>query len=88
MQGTSNISFEACGRRYRLHDFRGDNLPSTVSGRLQNWLDVDGSASGLNVPTIIGSGESDAGLWWDVDDEGKFKFCTGNKMISFPHILT
>jgi len=94
MQGTSNISFESCGRRYRLNDYRGDNLPSTVSGRLQNWLDVDGSASGQNVPTIIGSGQSAAGLWWDVDDEvfhdeqGPLKFIkkTGNRDIGHMHI--
>mmetsp|Transcript_11766 Transcript_11766/g.14644 ORF Transcript_11766/g.14644 Transcript_11766/m.14644 type:complete len:1149 (-) Transcript_11766:779-4225(-) len=69
MQATKNIVFESCGRRYKLHDFNGDNAPSTVSGRLQNWLDTDGSATGQGIPTIIGSGQSEAGLWWDVDDE-------------------
>lgn len=68
MQGTKNITFENCGRRFRLANFLGDNTRSTVSGRLQNWLDVDGSASGQGVPTIIGSGQPEAGLWWHVED--------------------
>ena len=67
MQATRNISFENCGRRFYLRDFRGDSLPSTVSGRGQNWLDVDGTISGFNEPTLIGSGLADAGLWWKVD---------------------
>lgn len=29
----------------------------------------DGSASGLNVPALIGSGYSDAGLWWHAGDD-------------------
>lgn len=68
MQGTTNICYENCGRRFYLVNFRGDDAPTTVSGRLQNWLDVDGSASGLNEPTLIGSGLADTGLWWRVDD--------------------
>lgn len=67
MQATSGITFENCGRRYKLADFRTNNAVSTVSGRNQNWLDTDGTASGLNEPTIIGSGLSDAGKWWKVD---------------------
>jgi hypothetical protein len=69
MQGTRNITFDNCGRRFRL-DYRGPNMPSTVSGRTQNWLDSDGSVSGLGVPVLIGSGVAAAGLWWTVDDEG------------------
>jgi len=69
MQATRNISFEDCGRRFRLIDFRTDNAVSTVSGRNQNWLDLDGSVSGLEEPTIIGSGLAAAGLWWKVDAE-------------------
>jgi hypothetical protein len=72
MQGTRNITFEKCGRRFKLHDFRNNNPPSTVSGRTQNWLDSDGSVSGLGVPVLIGSGQAAAGLWWAVDDEGMF----------------
>jgi len=69
MQATRNISFEDCGRRFRLHDFRTNNAVPTVSGRNQNWLDLDGSASGLEEPTLIGSGLPSAGLWWKVDAE-------------------
>ena len=69
MQGTRHLTFQDCGRRFRLHDFNGDSEPSTVSGRGQNWLDVDGTASGLGEPTLIGSGLSDAGLWWKVESE-------------------
>jgi len=50
------------------------SAPSTVSGRLQNWIDFDGSASGLNEEVIIGSGQSGAGLWWVVDRNSKYFF--------------
>jgi len=73
MQATKDITYDNCGRRFRLDDFRNNNTPSTVSGRGQNWLDVDGTASGgvlgVGEPVIIGSGLSDAGKWWLVDDE-------------------
>lgn len=68
MQATRDITYEDCGRRFKLADFTTPpNDPSTVSGRIQNWYDADGSASGLNEPTIIGSGLADAGHWWKVD---------------------
>lgn len=67
MQGTSGIQFDNCGRRFR---FTLGTL-DTVSGRGQNWLDADGSISGLNVPTLIGSGLPSAEDWWHVDDDGK-----------------
>ena len=70
MQGTRNITFDNCGRRFRFSVHRGPNMPSTVSGRTQNWFDSDGSVSGLGVPVLIGSGVTDAGLWWTVDDQG------------------
>ena len=70
MQATSGISFENCGRRFYITDFRGPSAPETVSARIQNWLDSDGSVSGLNVPTLIGSGVEGAKDWWNVDDEG------------------
>jgi len=84
MQATKEIVYENCGRRFRLHDYRGDDKASTVSGRTQNWLDTDGTASGLNEPTMIGSGLDDAGLWWTVDNEvvddpqGPLKFIKQN----------
>jgi hypothetical protein len=67
MQGTRNITFDRCGRRFRYPP-----LPSTVSRRTQNWLDSDGSVSGLGVPSLIGSGNPVAGLWWTFDDEGMY----------------
>mmetsp|Transcript_17779 Transcript_17779/g.35766 ORF Transcript_17779/g.35766 Transcript_17779/m.35766 type:complete len:1390 (-) Transcript_17779:60-4229(-) len=69
MQGTRNVAYENVGRRFYLDNFRGDDQPTTVSGRTQNWCDVDGTASGLNVPTLIASGyRQDCGSWWHVDD--------------------
>jgi hypothetical protein len=69
MQATSNITYEDCGRRFKLADFADNNSPSSVSGRGQNWKDEDGSASGLNEATIIASGLADAGHWWKVDSD-------------------
>ena len=34
----------------------------------RNWLDVDGSASGLGGPVIMGSGQAEAGLCWYVEN--------------------
>jgi len=69
MQATKNIDMQNCGRRFRMNDFRGDNAPISVSARLQNWLDQDGSITGFGVPSVIASGYADAGLWWEVDNE-------------------
>jgi len=69
MQGTSGISYVKAGRRFR---FTRD-LVDTVSGRGQNWLDVDGSASGMGVPTLIGSGLASVRDWWGVEDEPERK---------------
>ena len=77
MQGTRDIRFENCGRRFRLRDFREGRAPysdtfkppSAASGRIQNWLDVDGTVTGTNVPSLIGSGLADAGKWWAVEDD-------------------
>lgn len=81
MQGTNGITFENCGRRFYLRDFRGDTLPDTVSGRGQNWIDVDGSVSGLGEPTIIVSGLPSAASWLDIDDDGEsvaIRLCISN----------
>lgn len=67
MQATRGISFDNCGRRFR---FTVDD-EETVSGRLQNWFDVDGSISGLGEPTLIASGMQGAEDWWEVEDTGK-----------------
>lgn len=69
MQGTKDIRFENCGRRFRLQDFRPSNAPSSVSGREQNWYDLDGTISGFGEPSIAASGLTDAGKWWRVDNE-------------------
>jgi hypothetical protein len=66
MQATSNIRFNNCGRRFK---FSNDQLDS-VSGRAQNWVDVDGTVSGFGVPTLIGSGLYSVKDWWGVDNEG------------------
>ena len=68
MQATKDITYDDCGRRFRLID-PDNNVISTVSGRIQNWMDIDGTASGLMEQTIIGSGLTDAGHWWRVEDD-------------------
>ena len=64
MQATNNIQFIDVGRRFKFS--RTDY--QSVSGRIQNWLDVDGSVSGLGEQTLIGSGFDSVGSWWQVDD--------------------
>eukprot|EP00934_Nitzschia_sp_Nitz4_P002884 Nitzschia sp. Nitz4//scaffold35_size145790//102540//106801//NITZ4_003043-RA/size145790-augustus-gene-0.122-mRNA-1//1//CDS//3329549163//2874//frame0 len=65
MQGTRNITFVEAGRRFKFsnYDFQ------TVSGRLQNWIDIDGSVSGLGEYTFIVSGWESTGNWWYVEDD-------------------
>jgi hypothetical protein len=70
MQGTRAIAFENCGRRFRQQDYRS-NKPSSVSGRVQNWYDIDGTITGLGERSVVASGLADAGMWWEVDNEGK-----------------
>jgi len=69
MQGTKQIRFENCGRRFRFVDWRPSSRPSTVSGREQNWYDADGTITGFGEPSIAASGLADAGMWWQIDDE-------------------
>lgn len=69
MQATRDVTYLDCGRRFRLYDYAHNNNPSSVSGRTQNWMDIDGTTSGLNTPTIIGSGLTDAGHWWNIEDD-------------------
>jgi hypothetical protein len=66
-QGTKEIYFEHCGRRF---GFSTEGHES-VSGRGLNWLDNDGSVSGLWEPTIIGSGLESVKNWWRADNECK-----------------
>jgi hypothetical protein len=44
----------------------GHSLQTTLSGRLQSWLDGDGSAGMRGKPTLLGS--TLAGEWWHLDD--------------------
>lgn len=62
MQATRNITFDDVGRRFRFSVTSFE----TVSGRIQNWYDVDGTATGLDEPVYMGSGYDGAGLWWNV----------------------
>ena len=70
MQATRNITYDSVGRRFRY-----SSSVDSISGRTQNWMDVDGSVSGLNETTIIGSGLSSAGNWWNVGKK-HFHFAT------------
>lgn len=79
MQASKNITFESCGRRFRLDSDRpaddtGEAVMDTVAGRAQNWLDADGTASGLNEPTFIVSGLASVKSWLEVDGDGKVTF--------------
>lgn len=70
MQGTRAISYEKVGRRFSLDNWLGEE--NTVSGRQQNWVDEDGSASSQNKKTFIVSGFESAEGWWAVDDQVVF----------------
>lgn len=80
MQATTNITYENCGRRFRF--IQGDL--DSASARQQNWLDADGSASGLGEPTLIGSGIASVTSWWNVDDDGKKHVVGSMATISGP----
>lgn len=66
MQATKNITMKNVGRRFR---FSRTDI-ETVSGRTQNWLDADGTVSGWNEPTLIGSGLPSAASWWRIGKPG------------------
>ena len=60
MQATRDISYGGCGRRVRNINWVVDGgrsvenglpLDSTLSARLQSWLDADGSSQGRTWPT-------------------------------------
>lgn len=85
MQATSNIAYEACGRRTRLRNFVSDGgaelnngMQSTVSSRLISWFDADGSTSSatggvpLRTGVLIGSAVAEAGDWWRLDDACRY----------------
>ena len=62
MQATQGILLQNVTTVWRYSTDLTDPGGVTVSGRLQTWLDADGSVSGTGVPTILGS--TRAGLWW------------------------
>ncbi|KOO25907.1 communication mutant protein, partial [Chrysochromulina tobinii] len=75
MQATKGIRYENTGLRFRMTNFVADNgghlhngMSSSVSGRLQNWYDADGTAAGLRGPLLLGSAPLDGGKWWHLDD--------------------
>ena len=67
MQATIGIIYENTDYDKRISR-NVDNMltRNTTSGRLQNWDDLDGSASGTGVPTIMGS--STANDWYKMDN--------------------
>lgn len=79
MQGTRYITFDNCGRRFKF----SQNELDSVSARGQNWLDVDGTVSGLGEATLIGSGLDSAKNWWGVDDEGRYLLCSPHQRRRF-----
>lgn len=62
MQVTNNLSYQNTSDLWRFSTKLTDATGVTVSGRLQNWYDVDGSASKLGVRAMIGSAW--ANDWW------------------------
>jgi len=88
MQATAGVRYEACGRRFRMHNYvvanggtNGNGMQSTVSERYQSWLDADGSAAGSDRPTIMASAVAESGEWWQLDggcarnEEGPLWMC-------------
>lgn len=67
LQGTKNITLEKCGRRFTFNDFRGSGAAVSVSARLQNWLDEDGSITGFGQRSVIASALG-TGMWWKPDN--------------------
>ena len=69
MIATAGLKFERSGdasSRLRL-GMTVNATPATWSGRMQNWLDADGSLSGRGAATILGSAVPNARDWWRLD---------------------
>ena len=64
MQATRNILYQNVTPGLRWN-FRTRPSQLSVSGRLSNWLDVDGSVCGRNGRTLMGS--TWANNWWKLD---------------------
>ena len=71
MQATRNITFDNCGRRFSLHQ-GGTPFGTTTSSRIQNWFDVDGSVTGIGRKSLIVSGVTSTGRWWNADQDAVF----------------
>uniref|UniRef100_A0A6B2KYW6 CEMIP beta-helix domain-containing protein n=1 Tax=Arcella intermedia TaxID=1963864 RepID=A0A6B2KYW6_9EUKA len=69
MQSTTNITFQNCDMEHLWHFTVDAPTWDSISGRLQNWLDVDGSAyhNGRSGRTLLGSNRSNE--WYQVNDE-------------------
>lgn len=65
MQATRAVTYEGISATDELTSFSKGDL-DTQSGRMQSWLDVDGTASlRPGCPTLMGS--DIAGAWWKLD---------------------
>jgi hypothetical protein len=62
MQVTSGITYDNCTNKWRFSTKLTDKRGETVSGRMQSWLDADGTASGTGQKSMIGSAWADE--WW------------------------
>jgi len=67
MQMTSGITYDNCNNIWRSSTQLTDPMGVTVSGRMQSWLDYDGTASGTGQRSMIGSGWADE--WWKMHDD-------------------
>eukprot|EP01124_Arcella_intermedia_P022125 TRINITY_DN3233_c0_g4_i1.p1 TRINITY_DN3233_c0_g4~~TRINITY_DN3233_c0_g4_i1.p1 ORF type:complete len:1092 (+),score=168.98 TRINITY_DN3233_c0_g4_i1:472-3276(+) len=70
MQATSNISYQNCDMNNLWHFTVGQTSWDSISGRLQNWLDNDGSAFqlvGTGSKTLLGSNRSNE--WYKLNDK-------------------
>jgi hypothetical protein len=66
MQITSGINYTNCNNIWRSSTQLTDATGETVSGRMQSWLDADGTASGTGQRSMIGSAWADQ--WWKMND--------------------
>lgn len=69
MQATSGIKYDNCNNIWRFSTKLTDKMGETVSGRMQSWLDADGTASGTGRRTMIGSAWADE--WWKMHSSCK-----------------
>ena len=76
MQATAAISYEQCGRVFRIKNFitdggrsKDNGMLSTQAERAACWLDADGSAIGYDgFPSLLGAAVKETGEWWRLDE--------------------